>query len=399
MSSSQATPRPASGPTDAAPVRAKRPMPGRRIVGVVLALAAAGIAIAYAILARAPSLDYATQTISRGPLVASVSANGTLNPVILVNVGTQVSGSVKALRVDYNDHVRAGQVLAELDPALLRAQLEQSRASLVAAHAALDLAVANERRARPMREQGYLNAQDYDQTRQALNAARAQVKQARAQVAHDRTNLDYSVIRSPVAGVVVNRAVDVGQTVAASFQTPTLFQIAQDLKKMQIDSSFAEADIGRIRPGQPVRFTVDAFPDRSFDAAVRQVRLNPTTVQNVVTYDVVVAVDNPEEILMPGMTAYVRVILDRRDDALLVPNAALRFAPDAAPAVGAPDEAAVYVPGKDGPRRLALRTGLSDGRNTEVVAGELKAGDQVIIGKAQAPAQTGSPGSLRLRGF
>jgi HlyD family secretion protein len=376
-----------------------------KIISVCAIAVIAGAALFVARQSRHNGIAYATQAVSRGAVAASVSANGTLNPVILVNVGTQVSGTVKALRVDFNDHVRAGQVLAELDPALLRAQLRESEAALAGARANLDLAIANERRARPMHEQGYLTTEQYDQALEATHAARAQVEQASAQVAHDRTNADYAVIRSPVAGVVVNRAVDIGQTVAASFQTPTLFQIAQDLKQMQIDSNFAEADIGRIRPGQRVRFTVDAFPERSFSATVRQVRLNPTTVQNVVTYDVVVAVANPDEILMPGMTAYVSVIFDERIDALLVPNAALRFVPDGAAVVGAaPGEATVYVPDAEGARAIKLRTGISDGRNTEVLAGDLKPGDRVIVGKAQKPGGTSAPaapsgGAMRLRTF
>ncbi len=257
-----------------------------------------------------------------------MSANGTLNPVVLVNVGTQVSGTVKKLHVDFNDRVKAGQILLELDPALLVAQVGQDEANLNSAKASLELAELNETRAHTLWQQDSIAKQEVDTAVQVRKSAQAQVAQASAQLAKDRTNLGYSVIRSPVAGVVVNRAVDLGQTVAASFQTPTLFQIAQDLRKMQIDSSFAEADIGNIRVGQPVQFTVDAFPERTFSATVRQVRLNPTTQQNVVTYDVVVAVDNPDQILMPGMTAYVNVIVSQRKSALLVPNAALRFKPE-----------------------------------------------------------------------
>jgi HlyD family secretion protein len=214
------------------------------------------------------------------------------------------------------------------------------------------------------------------------------------------------VIRSPVAGVVVNRAVDLGQTVAASFQTPTLFQIAQDLRKMQIDSSFAEADIGNIRVGQPVQFTVDAFPDRTFSATVRQVRLNPTTQQNVVTYDVVVAVDNPDQILMPGMTAYVNVIVSQRKGALLVPNAALRFKPEGTQALakGKPAEekkpqgagGSVFVIEKERLRAIPLRLGISDGKFTEVLSGDVKDGDPLVVGAIEAPAGS-SQSTLRMR--
>ena len=286
---------------------------------------------------------YSTSVLERGAITQSVAANGTLNPVVLVTVGSQVSGIVRKLYADFNDKVKAGQILAELDPSLIRAQLAQSEANLVSAKASLELAKANEKRNRDLYAQEYIARQDLDTSVQALEAAKAQVAQAEAQVTRDRTNLGYTVIRSPVSGVVVSRDVDMGQTVAASFQTPQLFKIAQDLSKMQIDSSYAEADVGNIRIGQPVEFRVDAFPNRTFRGVVRQVRLNPTTLQNVVTYDVVVSVNNPDKVLMPGMTAYVNITVAHRDDALLVPNAALRFHP--------PQSRACLFPSAAPPRR------------------------------------------------
>jgi HlyD family secretion protein len=344
-----------------------------------------------------------------GDVTRTVAANGTLNPVVLVNVGTQVSGTVKKLHVDFNARVSKGQILLELDPALLAAQVRQDEASLNVARAGLDLALANETRSRALFQQEYISRQEFDTAVEAHKTAQAQVEQAAAVVAKDRTNLSYSVIRSPVSGVVVNRAVDLGQTVAASFQTPTLFQIAQDLGKMQIDSSFAEADIGNIKVGQPVQFTVDAFPNRSFNAAVRQVRLNPTTQQNVVTYDVVVAVDNPEHILMPGMTAYVNVQVAQRKNVLLVPNAALRFRPEEGAAAalkskpqGSKAEGArgtVYVLDQHQLKAIAVGTGIFDSRFTEIVAGELKAGDQVVVGAAAGAAPETSQGTMRMRLF
>jgi HlyD family secretion protein len=276
---------------------------------------------------------------------------------------------------------------------------------LNSAKASLELAELNETRAHTLWQQDSIAKQEVDTAVQVRKSAQAQVAQASAQLAKDRTNLGYSVIRSPVAGVVVNRAVDLGQTVAASFQTPTLFQIAQDLRKMQIDSSFAEADIGNIRVGQPVQFTVDAFPDRTFSATVRQVRLNPTTQQNVVTYDVVVAVDNPDQILMPGMTAYVNVVVSQRKSALLVPNAALRFKPEGGQAVakGKPAEekaqgtgGSVFVIEKERLRATPLRLGISDGKFTEVLAGDVKDGDPLVVGAAEAPAGS-SQSTLRMR--
>jgi HlyD family secretion protein len=247
--------------------------------------------------------QYRTATVGRGDIAAEVSANGTLNPVTLVNVGTQVSGTVKRIDADFNQRVKAGQVLAELDPALFQAALAQSTANLANAQAQLDLARANATRMQELFKQQYVSQQERDQTLAAVAQAEAQVRLARAQVTRDQTNLGFSIIRSPVDGTVINRQVDVGQTVAASFQTPTLFQIGKDLTQMQIDSTVSEADIGQIKVGQPVKFRVDAFPDTEYSGAVRQVRLNATTQQNVVTYNVVVNVANPDLALMPVLTA------------------------------------------------------------------------------------------------
>lgn len=350
-----------------------------------------------------PAERYKLQTIETGPLTQSVSANGTLNPVILVNVGTQVSGTVKLLHVDFNAKVAKGQALAELDNTVLAAQARQSAANLQSALASLDLASANEARMTALFAKEYVSKQEHDQALQARKTAAAAVDLARAQSDKDQANLSYTVIRSPVSGVVVARSVDVGQTVAASFQTPTLFQIAQDLAQMQIDTSFPEADIGNIKVGMDTRFTVDAFPGRSFTGKVRQIRFNPTTQQNVVTYNVVVAVDNPDQALMPGMTAYVNIGVATRKDVLTVPNAALRFKPSDATAKPEgksgkkkkeADAGTVYVLRDNQVQPVAVTLGISDNRSTEVVAGELKAGEQVIVGAATvaAPGKTSTVG-------
>ena len=339
-----------------------------------------------------------------------MSANGTLNPKVLVSVGTQVSGTVKKLYVDFNDNVKEGQVLMELDPSLLQAVAKQSEANVSNAQASLELAQANEARMRSLFAQEYVSRQELDQSVQALKSARAQLALAQAQWQRDRTNLGYSVIRSPVSGVVVSREVDVGQTVAASFQTPTLFKIAQDLSQMQIDSNFAEADIGNIQVDQKVRFTVDAYPNRTFKGSVRQVRLNPITQQNVVTYDVVVAVENPEKILKPGMTAYVNVIVAQRKDVLLVPNAALRFKPsEAQPKNGKRRNkedrkkaaaASVYVLENGKLKPVSLTLGITDNKSTEVLSGGLKAGDQVVVEEVTAASDSGqSSSTVRMRMF
>jgi HlyD family secretion protein len=256
---------------------------------------------------QSPEQRYKLQTIDRGEVTQTVSANGTLNPVVLVSVGTQVSGTVTRLYVDFNDKVEKGQALLELDDALLAAQARQTAANVRNVAAALDLARANEVRMQALFEQEYVSRQELEQALQARRSTEAQLAQAKAAADKDQVNLRYTTIRSPVSGVVVDRVVDLGQTVAASLQTPTLIKIAQDLSEMRIDSSFAEADIGSIREGQKVRFTVDAFPDRSFQGQVQQIRLNPTTQQNVVTYNVRVSLSNPEQILLPGMTAYVSI--------------------------------------------------------------------------------------------
>jgi HlyD family secretion protein len=338
--------------------------------------------------------QYRTAPVDRGDISAQVSANGTLNPVVLVNVGTQVSGTVRRIYADFNEQVKAGQVLAELDPALFQAALAQSSANLANAQAQLRLAEANAARMRTLFGQEYVSRQELDQTLAAREQAMAQVRVARAQVTRDQTNLGFTVIRSPVDGTVINRQVDVGQTVAASFQTPTLYQIGKDLTQMQIDSTVSEADIGQVKVGQPVKFLVDAFPDANYSGAVRQVRLNARTEQNVVTYNVVVDVANPDLALMPGMTANLRVEVETRPDVLRVPTAALRFRPPVDPAAergSTPRGAAVHVLGADGqPVRVAVRTGISDKAYTEIVSGELKPGDAVIVADLAAKKDNGS---------
>ncbi len=381
--------------------------------------------------AASPELRYKTQALAKGDVIQTVSANGTLNPVTLVSVGTQVSGTVKKLHVDFNDQVKAGQVLAELDDAIYSAQVRQSDASVASAQASLQLARANEARMKSLFQQEYVSRQELDQAVQAREAAEAQARLTRAQNDRDRANLGYSVIRSPVSGVVVDRQIDVGQTVAASFQTPTLIKIAQDLTQMQIYTTFAEADIGAIRVDQPVRFNVDAFPNRSFRGKVKQIRLNPTTQQNVVTYNVVVAVENPEQTLLPGMTAYVSIVVAQKKGVLLVPNTALRFKPaeadkadkDAEKTNGEPAKSANGSrtggqPGAGGERRrrdagsgtvhvledgrlkaVKVSTGITDSRFTEVAGGELKEGDKVITGENlpnASPAASSSTFRMRL---
>lgn len=390
-------------------------MSKRISIGVFVLLAAAAAIWWFMPKTSSAAGRYSTVQAERGAITQSVAANGTLNPVVLVSVGSQVSGIVKKLYADFNGKVKAGQVLLELDPTLNRAQLQQSEGNLASAQASLDLAQANEARTRGLFAQEYVTRQDLDVAVQALKAAKAQFDIAKAQVVRDQRNLDNTVIRSPVSGVVVSRLVDVGQTVAASLQTPTLFQIAQDLSHMQIDTSYAEADVGNIRVGQHASFRVDAFPNRTFHGEVRQVRLNPTTQQNVVTYDVVVSVDNQDQALLPGMTAYVNIVIAQRSDVLTVPNAALRFRPSEAGArtdkaqnsgdkpkgqARSKDNAipmgTVYVLEKGQPKAVRISVGITDNRSTEVLDGDIKAGDAVIVEDLQPSSKSNSSRGMRL---
>jgi len=341
-----------------------------------LIVVAAGIYYYSAWRAAEKNHNYRTEKIAKGDIVKAISANGTLNPVVLVNVGTQISGVINKLNADFNDRVHQGQVLAEIDPSLIDAQLEQSRAALANAQASLKLAQANEARSRELYAQDYVARSELDQAIQAREAAKSQVASAIGQLKRDQANKGYTIIKSPVSGVVVSRNVDIGQTVAASFQTPTLFTIAQDLKRMQIDTSVAEADVGGIRLNQDVNFTVDAFPDRVFQGKVFRIRLDSKVLQNVVTYDVVISVDNPEEILLPGMTAFVNIVIDEKNDILKLPLAALKFRPAEGDSMSGKR---VYRLENNKAVAVPVQIGLADGKYAELTGGDLKEGDWVIL--------------------
>jgi len=361
---------------------------------------------------------YRLDEVTQGDIEQTVSANGTLNPVSLISVGTQISGIVRKLYVDFNDRVEKDQVLLELDSALSSAAIVQSQSSVRNNQASVELATANERRIRQLYSQEYVSKQELDTAVQVLKSAKAQLDSARGLLTRDQTNLNFTIIRSPVSGIVVNRVVDVGQTVAASFQTPTLIQIAQDLAKMQIDTSFTEADIGKIKEGQPVKFNVDAFPNRNFEGVVKQVRLNSTNTSNVVTYNVVVSVDNSDLTLLPGMTAYVNIAVAKAEQSLLVPNAALRYKPKTDETGSGKKSGAgqngerkrngggkngsqaqdlntgkIYILREGKPTLVKVQVGITDGRSTAITASELKAGDQVVVGELQANGQAPTSGS------
>lgn len=375
--------------------------PTRLLITVLALLMAAGLWY-WTIERESPGEKYKTQAVDHGNIVQNITANGTLNPVVLVNVGTQVSGTVYKLHADFNDPVEAGQVLVELDPSLFEAQLQQAEANVTNARTALKLAQNRMTRQRALLEKGFISPDALDVVEQQLETARAQLIVGEAQLARDRTNLNYSVIRSPISGVVIARNVDIGQTVAASFQTPTLFQIAKDLSQMQIDTSVAEADIGQLHLGQTVHFTVDAFPEREFTGKVGQVRLNPTIQQNVVSYNVIVAVANDEGLLLPGMTANVRFTVKQKQDVLRASNAALRYKPkedsdSRRTRATQPGEHAVYLLQDGEARPVYVKTGISDANFTEIAGGDIKEGDKLIIRDVSEKDKPGS--KLRFRMF
>ena len=382
---------------------------------------------------------YRTVTVDKGAVVQRITANGSVNPVTVVSVGTQVSGTVTKLYTDFNQTVKAGQILLELDPALIKANLAQIEATLRSSEASQRLAESTLKRNQELVRKGFISDATLEQNTRDLDVAKANVAQARSQLDREKTNLSYTVIRSPINGIIIDRKIDVGQTVAASFSTPTLFQIAQSLDAMQIDTSIAEADVGSVKTGMPVKFTVDAYPGRDFVGAIRLVRLNATINQGVVTYNVIVDTTNENQMLKPGMTAQVSFVAQQRDDVVRIPTAALRFKPpkddkddkkkkDAKAADKPAEKAAAKSDDKAEPklteaaaptkgttsgtseRRLAgaataagaggsrrgvgtvyktndknelvpvqVRTGIASNQHTELVSGDIKPGDELVI--------------------
>src|SRR5947208_4771264 len=351
---------------------------------------------------------YQTATVTRGAITQLVTATGTLNPVVNVQVGSQVSGNIQKLFADFNSQVKAGQTVAQIDPALFQAAVTQAEGDLATSQAAFELAKLNAARTQELFTKKNSSQQDLDSATAALHQAEGNVKIKQGALDKAKADLDHCTITSPIDGVVISRSVDVGQTVAASLQAPVIFQIANDLTKMQIDSNVAEADVGVVQVGQDVDFTVDAFPTQTFHGKVVQVRNAPITVQNVVTYDTVIGVSNPDLKLKPGMTANVSIIIARKDDVLQTKNAALRYRPaEGAPAeLGArspasaggrgmgrreqkTSERTVYVLSGNRPTPAQIKTGISDGVVTEVVEG-LKEGDRVVTAEMAAKSQPAS---------
>jgi HlyD family secretion protein len=412
----------------------------KKLWGVVVVLAV-GVGTTSVLLKRRsakPPVQWDTAAVDRGRIEARVTATGTLSALVTVQVGSQVSGRIQQLLVDFNSSVKKGQLIAKIDPQLFQAALEQARASFAAAQGSLlkakvqaDQAEIDFRRQTTLAERKLVAPADFDAAKSNLAAAKAQIavnqgqlQQTKAALNQAKVNLAYTNILSPTDGVVISRSVDVGQTVAASLQAPTLFVIAEDLRKMQVHTSVAEADVGKLTAGMDATFVVDAYPGERFKGKVRQIRNAAQTVQNVVTYDAVIDVDNSDLKLRPGMTANVNFVFANREDVLRVPNGALRFRPspevlaalklDSKPGGGGddtttnggaragttskaggggrqrgpgagggkgddgPDRKSVWVLSQGVPSSIKIKVGASDGSKTEVVDGPLAEGDQVI---------------------
>ncbi len=392
----------------------------KKIVIGVLALAflAAGATWLYR-AGSSKALPFKTARVERGDITQSVSATGNLNAVTTVQVGSQVSGTIRKIFVDFNSRVKKGQPIAEIDTSLFQANVVQAEGGLSSAKANLEkskVTAANSLRTlernKALLKDGFVaqadvdNAQtDYDSAVTQVQAAEAQVEQAKGNLSVAKTNLGYTNIYSPVNGTVVSRNVDVGQTVAASFQTPTLFTIAQDLTKMQIDTNVDEADIGNTKEGQTATFTVDAYPEKTFTGKVSQVRNSPIITQNVVTYDVVIAVDNKEMLLKPGMTANVSILTQTVKDTLKIPNAALRYRPGGKGKPNGKKDASgpgprVYIVGPDKTAQaVPVKLGITDGNFTQLVEGNLKAGDALITEEVRPKAASSGGGPGGIGGF
>jgi HlyD family secretion protein len=386
----------------------------KRLPVVIIVLSALVAAAGYAYWSRTDregNGGYVTETIQRGPIASTVTATGTVNPVTTVQVGTYVSGPIRAIDVDFNSEVKKGQRVAKIDPAPFQVKVQEAEANLANARAKVDKDRADLAlkkltlvRNRQLMAKNLISQNDVDTAKSNADQAVAQValdaagvQQAEASLQEARINLAYTDITSPVDGVVVSRNVDVGQTVAASFQTPTLFLIAQDLTKMEVDTNVSESDIGDVRSGQHAAFTVDAYPGKLFAGTVFQVRNAPTTVQNVVTYDVVIAVDNRALELKPGMTATVTITTAQRDAALKIPLRALRFNPERKPAsaeetpasrpstiragaTGGREAPVVWAVQPDGSlRKIEVQLGVRNDQYAELLSEQLHAGDQLAV--------------------
>jgi len=381
------------------PGRRRTSIRGRWVI-IVLVIAAVTGGLWWGGMHRAAPAQYVTTPAERGAITRVVTATGTVNPVLTIIVGAYVSGVIQNLYCDYNTQVRAGEVCARIDPRPYQATFDQYSGQLQRDQAVRDKDRTDLARYQQLAAQNSIARQQAEDQSYVVNQDEATVKLDQALVEGAKLNLDYTNIISPVDGVVVSRSVTGGQTVASTFQTPTLFLIATDLKRMEVDTNTSEGDMGGVKEGNKATFTVDAYPQRIFHGAVSQVRQSPQTVQNVVTYDVVIGVDNSDLALVPGMTASTQIIIDQRSDVLRVPNQALRYVPGGLPAVisrGGPAPAGkqqqIWVLRDGQPVAVSVVSGLSDDNFTEIAAGDLHSGDQVITSERRAgvTAQQGLP--------
>jgi len=423
-----------------------------RILTVAVILIISALAVAFYFRNKnSKTFQLRTAKADVGDIEIYVTTTGTLNRVTLVQVGTQVSGTIAKIYVDFNDVVKKGQVIAQIDSTFLAAQVRDAEAQVERARAQVNQAQRDLNRIKELYAKNLVSQADYDQALTNYETALAQLKSAEAQLERARVNLKYSTIYSPIDGIVISRNVDVGQTVAASLQAPTLFTIANDLRKMRVEANVDEADIGKVKPGQTVFFTVDAYPEETFIGKVSQVRLQPINIQNVINYTVIIDVENKDLKLKPGMTANVRILIDKKENVLRIPNQALRFKPDPedkrfAKAMeemqkrreefmrrrqqegnfppqqgqnrGGPGESGFQFGGPPGagrnrafiwvldenknPKPVFVRLGITDGNYTEILGGNLKEGDEVITGYILTTAgnqpQSSTPQPFQFRG-
>jgi HlyD family secretion protein len=389
----------------------------RRRQAIYLATIAALVLVAAAawwVFGSGASVSYVTVVVARGTVTRAVTATGAVNPVLTITVGSYVSGVIQEIDCDFNTKVKKGQLCAKIDARPYQTSVEQNQANVATAKAQLLKDQANlaytqidEKRYANLNAQNATSHDSYDIAVNALNQARAQIAvdqavigQHNAELDAANVNLGYTNIVAPVDGIVVSRNVTMGQTVAASFQTPTLFLIATDLSKMEVDTNVSESDVGGVRVGDKALFTVEAFSDDTFEGVVSQVRQAPQTVQNVVTYDVVATVANPQLLLKPGMTATVRVVTAERKNVLRVPDSALRYVPGGLSVSSAQTDAppsALWVLRDGRPTRLAVTTGLDDGNFTEIVTGDVRAGDSVIVSERSGASRKPASGGPAMR--
>jgi HlyD family secretion protein len=370
------------------------------VAGLASLLALAITAVTWWAFAQPSTIHYVSAPVAKGAVIRTVTATGTVNPELTIIVGTAVSGIIRELNCDYNTEVKKGQICAKIDPrpyqsvvdensanlAVAKAQLVKDQANLTYAKLALGRA-ATLLPTHAVSQDAYDSAKStYDQALAQITFDEATIQQRQASLDAAQVNLDYTDIVSPVDGTVVSRNVTMGQTVAASFQTPTLFLIATDLTKMEVDANVSESDVGGIKPGNKATFTVDAYPKRTFEGTVTQVRQSPQTVQNVVTYDIVISVNNSDLTLMPGMTAASRIVIDQRNDVIRVPNQALRYVPKGLAGAAQSGQAQIWILRDGKPVPIPVVAGLDDDNFTEIASGDVKPGDLVITAELLAAA-------------